>query len=239
MNKQLILDTIYQKFDQWSSDVPAVCSKGCSTCCTQEVTVSAPEAEKILQYIIDNHKLDWFAQRVKLYNPPAPPTCTTNEYAQACFDQQEIEQPEKREGGTCPFLIDNSCSIYEIRPFSCRCFISKTLCSKVQPAEVPEYYLSGSTAVQQLLEHMGQNDYWGNLFDVLLALCTVYEYSQVGDHLPTDGSAANAKQRVKWAKPLPGFLLTEEDIEQVGPLLQSIFEAEIEGKTIEEIFNGK
>ncbi len=239
MNKQLILDTIYEKFDQWSSTVPAVCGKGCATCCTQEVTVSAPEAEKILQYILDHQKLDWLAERVKLYQPPKPPTSTTNEYAQACFNQQEIEQPENRDGGICPFLIDNCCSIYEIRPFSCRCFISETPCSKVQPAEVPEYYLSGSTAVQQLLEHMGQNDYWGNLFDVLLALATVYEYSEIGNCLSADGSADRAKQRVKWAKPLPGFLLTEEDMEKVGPLLQSIFESDIEGKTIEEIFNGR
>lgn len=239
MNKQLILDTIYDKFDLWSSSVSGVCTKGCSACCTQEVSVSASEAEKILQYIVENRKIDWFVERVKLYDPPTPPVCTNNEFAKACFDQQEIEQAQNQASGVCPFLIENCCSIYEIRPFSCRCFISEAVCSKTQPAEVPQYYISGATAVQQLIEHMGQNDYWGNLFDVLLALCTVYEYSEIGNRLAADGSAQEAKSRIKWAKPLPGFLLTEDDMEKIQPLLESIFQAEVEGKTIEAILNGQ
>ncbi len=71
----------------------------------------------------------------------------------------------------CPFLEDGCCSIYDVRPFSCRCFISETVCKPGVPAVIGETYLSASSAVMQIIEHLGQGEYLGNLFDVLLALC--------------------------------------------------------------------
>jgi len=41
------------------------------------------------------------------------------------------------------------------------------------------------------------------------------------------------------ALPLPGFLLLEEEIEKVGPLLEAIFEHRVGERTIEEILNNQ
>jgi hypothetical protein len=41
------------------------------------------------------------------------------------------------------------------------------------------------------------------------------------------------------AKPLPGFLLSEEEGLQVAQLLESIFDTEVDHKRIEDILNGK
>ncbi|WP_041277550.1 hypothetical protein [Desulfotalea psychrophila] len=49
----------------------------------------------------------------------------------------------------------------------------------------------------------------------------------------------NARLRTLTAKPLTGFLLTEEDLQVAGPLLQSIFSTKVDEKSIEDILNGK
>ena len=50
--KQQILFTIYDIFDQWNSDLDKACQRGCSGCCTQNVTITAVEGEAILRLYI-------------------------------------------------------------------------------------------------------------------------------------------------------------------------------------------
>lgn len=239
MNKEKILQTIYQQFDNWEHHISEACTKGCASCCTQNVVITATEAKNILLYIEENGLEEWFAEKLKKNITPTTPTLTTNEYAQACLQQTPLEPDPEPSLRPCPFLENNCCTIYEIRPFSCRCFSSKRTCSTTQPAEIPEYYLSGATAVQQLIEHLDQGDYWGNMLDVLLAMCSLFDHRAIGNLLPTDTLTEEAKTRLKWSKPLPGFLLTEEDVGKVSPLLESIFDATVDNKTIKQILNGQ
>jgi Fe-S-cluster containining protein len=77
----------------------SICSVGCSNCCHQSVMISSSEAERIakslgIDYLLFDRRLDHL-EDVEAY-------------------QQEFK------GKACPFLKDNLCSIYLIRPGSCR-----------------------------------------------------------------------------------------------------------------------
>ena len=106
------------------------------------------------------------------------------------------------------------------------------------PAEIAESHLSASTAVMQVIEHLGQGEYFGNMLDVLLALCDLPENRKYVKLLPASVSDQGRAQIVK-SLPLPGFLLLEEEMERVEPLLQAIFEHKVDGKRIEDILNNK
>lgn len=69
------------------------CSNGCSSCCKMNVTISKLEANFIEKK-------------------------TGIKATQVTSDIHH--SPEKFLGIPCPFLKENSCSIYEVRPFACR-----------------------------------------------------------------------------------------------------------------------
>jgi Fe-S-cluster containining protein len=236
--KQQILFTIYDIFDQWNRGLVQACQRGCSACCTQNVTMTAVEGEAILRYILSEGMSLWLAEKLASSRSHQPPKMTTNEFASACLDGQDDPPDDHHNLSACPFLEENLCKIYPVRPFSCRLFISQETCSAIHPALVSDSYLEATTAVTQLIEHLGQKEYWGNMLDVLPALLDISEFREIADYLSST-QIILARMQTLTAKPLPGFLLSEEHFLEASPLLESIFAAEIEGKKIEDIFNGK
>lgn len=236
--KKKILQTVCGLFEEWGATLDAACQKGCSSCCTQNVTITAIEGVEILRYIIDQNMTQWLVSKLTSPRSHNPPKTTTNEFAAACLEGKDIDPGNQQNFSTCPFLEENICRIYPIRPFSCRLFLSTKTCSPGQPALVPDYYFEAATAVNQLLEHLGQKEYWGNMLDVLPALLDISEFNEIGDKIDKTISR-QARLQTLTAIPLPGFLLSEEYAPQVSPLLESIFSAEIDGKSIEDILNGK
>jgi len=236
--KQQILFTIYDIFDQWNRDLVQACQKGCSACCTQNVTITAVEGEAILRYILSEGMSLWLAEKLASSRSHQPPKMTTNEFASACLQGQDAPPDDHRNLSSCPFLDENLCKIYPVRPFSCRLFISEKTCSAIHPALVSDSYLEATTAVTQIVEHLGQKEYWGNMLDVLPALLDISEFKEIANHLSST-QIIQARMQTLTAKPLPGFLLSEEHILEVSPLLENIFAAEVEGKKIENILNGK
>ena len=237
--KNRILQKIYDSFETWEKDRDFVCQKGCSTCCTQNVTITAIEANKIFQYILENNKEQWFVKCLENASTLKPPKLTTNEYATACLSGKETH-PENNDNFTpCPFLQNNSCMIYSVRPFGCRCFGSSVECGKDQPAETPDFHLAAATSVYQIIEHMDQGEYWGNMLDVLLTMCGMREYETIRNLLSDATLIEQSKNRLRMARPLPGFLLLEEDQKYVNPLLDAIFTTKVDHRTIEDVLNGK
>ncbi len=238
--KEKILLTIYDEYDKWSALIPRVCNKGCSTCCTQNVTITALEGERILDYICHQGMEQWFADRLRTSQPPPPPSLTINEYATNCFQQLETtDRSDTEYYAACPFLESDCCSIYPVRSFGCRCFISKNPCDTEGTAIVPDYYVAASTAMTQIIEHLGQNEYWGNMSDVLLSLCDISKYQAIKRFLPDNSMIIKARLRVKRARTLPGFLLLEEERQKVIPLIESIFSTQVDGRSIRDILNGR
>lgn len=232
-----VLLGIYEEFEQWL-DEDLACKKGCSTCCTQNVVITALEGELIHRFIREQEMTAWFAGKFQHKAATRRPEFTTNAFAASCLQGEDVEPESYGNSDPCPFLEEGCCAIYEVRPFSCRCFASTETCRPGTPARIGEYYLSAATAVMQVIEHLGQGNFMGNMLDVLLALCGIPENRKYFAILPASMSDQGLANVVK-ALPLPGFLLLEEEIEKVGPLLEAIFAHRIAERSIEDILNNK
>lgn len=236
--KKAAYQTIITEFDQWGQQYERACSMGCSACCTENVTITALEGERILAFVIDRGMERWLAGRLRNPAPARRPQMTTNEFAHACINQRETDPGVNVSLAACPLLEDEVCRIYPVRPFACRCFISASRCSAVRPAQIDEHYLAASTAMLQLIEHLGQKEYWGNMVDVLLALLDISAYRPVAEALADPSRIMQGRLRTMTARPLPGFLVTEAEEERLRPLLQAIFATRIGDVTVEDILNG-
>jgi Fe-S-cluster containining protein len=235
-----LLHTMYQVFDQWAAPFARnwACGSGCAVCCTQNVTMTAVEGDRIHQFIREAGCQAWFVGRLTTVAPRGPAVETTNEFAGRCLAGLEGDEPEEAHATTvCPFLAEGLCRIYAVRPFACRSFASQTTCQPGQAAQLPPAYISAATAAQQLIEHVGQGEYWGNMHDVLLALCDLPENAACGDLLPPT-LVAQARARLRKARPLPGFLIGPEEYEKVSGFITALFKTNIDGKTVEDILNG-
>ncbi len=239
--REKLLLAIYRHFEQWAGNnrLDFACQKGCATCCTQNVTMTAVEGDLIHRFMDDNARHAWFAGKLQVKKPRPQVVATTNEFAERCLAGQEGKAPNSVEGEPCPYLEDSRCQIYQVRPFSCRSFASLEKCLAGQAAQLPQFYIATTTAAQQLIEHVGQGEYWGNMHDVLLALCDRKENEETAQLLASQSLADQARARLRKAKPLPGFLISGEDYDRVSPFILALFNEKIGGKTVEEILNGK
>ncbi|MGW8193218.1 MAG: YkgJ family cysteine cluster protein [Desulforhopalus sp.] len=236
--KHQILHTLYEKFATWSGDIDIACRRGCSGCCTQNVTITALEGVEILRYAVAEGLAAEVASRLAQHRSHMAPEMTTNDFAGACLDGRDADPGGQQNLAPCPFLEDDLCRIYPVRPFGCRLFISTRTCSAAQPALVPDYHFEGATAASQMIEHLGQKEYWGNMLDVLPALLDISEFKEIAEHLDS-ALILRARLRTLTAKPLPGFLFSEENGKRVAVLLESIFHGTVEGRRIDDILNGK
>jgi len=222
--KQKVLSEIYAIFSQWSEQHRFACRKGCSVCCTQNIQITELEAQRIISFIREQSRQAWLQEKLAHRLPPAGQLRTANEWAEACLKGLDIDPGGGSFTGICPFLEDDCCSIYEVRPFGCRCFVSLQTCQAGQQALLPTAYLSGATAFTQLIEHLGQGGLWGGMLHLLAALT-----SRKPDGWPPPSC--------RIAKPLPGFLIPEEDYPEIAPLLHKLFDRKVNGRRIESILN--
>lgn len=98
-----------------------VCKKGCSYCCHQNIVVHYSEGIAIEKYIdekmpsttkgrVKNNMISWF----EFFNQATPNRNLLEE------DVRQVEMAIVENKVPCPFLVDNECSIYEVRPLTCR-----------------------------------------------------------------------------------------------------------------------
>lgn len=238
--QQKILIAIYSCFSDWSAPQQFHCHAGCATCCSCNVTVTALEARRIVEFCRLHNRLDWLVDKLGSPNVLDPPKQTTNEYVSATLQELDPLFETVRIGEndeSCPFLEKDICTIYEVRPFSCRCFVSTTPCSTRKAATIPDHYLYGAMVAQQIIEHLGQFNPWGYLTDVLSIEIVRFE----SDGIPAtiEDRRQTALARILRARPLPGFVIPDSELDRVAPLLQAIFQTPIDTRTIEEILNGR
>lgn len=238
MDKIALLETIYTIIDLSVWSLPMVCGKGCSTCCTTNVTITAVEGEKILRYAVDMNLQQWLAERLSSPSPHPPPQYTLNDFAQACLAGRELPEDPCIGGAPCPFLYNHCCRIYPVRPLACRLFASTELCRVDLPATVPQWYFDAATAVSQIVEHLGQKEYWGRMQDVLAALLDIRRYSSIAVHVePT--LIIQARLRTLPARPLPGYLFSEDPDNRISGLLHRLLDAEIDGRRLGDLLGGR
>ena len=235
--KKYILETIYKEFENWSSTQNFCCRKGCSTCCTQNVTITALEGERILDYCIRENLRSWLLSKLEHLESHGKPLQTTNEYVLSIFQDKEEHEGLTPPKGVCPFLEKGRCTIYPVRPFSCRCFASETICRENEAATVAEHYFYGSTIAMQLIEHLGQFERWGYMTDILVSLIHSKNYEAF---ISNDSfELQDSSKHIRTAQPIPGLYIPPEYEQLINPLLRAIFDTRVGEKTVEQILNGQ
>lgn len=94
-------------------NVPIACVKGCSWCCFQPVYLTTQEALLLYEYVMQAFD----ALQIKIIQSKA----------ESKFKKTRKLTEDKKQYiiHPCPFLVDNSCSVYPVRPMACRIYLSK------------------------------------------------------------------------------------------------------------------
>lgn len=217
--QQMLLATLHDAFAQWADSFSFACRKGCATCCTRSVTMTSLEGDEILAFLAEGDRLSEMKMAAPAFQPTAPRMgqCTTNTFVAAHLRGESVEEAESWDLRPCPFLKEETCSIYPVRPFGCRLFASLDPCAASGVAEMPPGYLAGATVLLQYIEHLDNGGRWGTMVELLAGLNT--------------GQTENCGEPTA---PIPGFLIAPDERALVEPLLQGLLAREINGQTFEQ-----
>jgi len=163
------LERVFALYDEVAGEWRTACRPACSRCCTDRVGVTTLEVDATLESLsaADTARL---LQLVPAATAGRPPVVTTNTLAEICAAGGEPPDADEPDAGACPLLSDDLCPIYPLRPFNCRCFVSRTTCSTRGYAEVDEATVAANTLFLQVIEHIDAGGCSGWLPDVLRAL---------------------------------------------------------------------
>jgi len=224
-----ILRGYYAVFDDWLIEHDVCCSKGCASCCTQSVNVTTLEAEIITEFLLNNSMHTELNQIKELDVPLHEPLYSTNEFARLCLEQTNLHIDE--EGWNfqrCPFLKNESCSIYVARPFGCRSFVSTIPCHEQGAAVISPKVITTATVINQFIEHLDQGRPWGNMLHVLKKLITSVNMTNEVD--------SRQGKKLLVSQKIPGFLIPPDEEKEVKELLIKLVPGQIERHELGLIF---
>jgi Fe-S-cluster containining protein len=212
-HKKQLLHAVYGVYSSWVQRFPLACKKGCAACCTQSVTMTSMEGEMILDVVRKKGRENRVLEKLAQSRPgKSRAAMTTNQFAKACLNHQEVcgGAPGGWDFTPCAFLVENTCSIYEVRPFGCRCFGSFVECGAGKAAKMAPIHLAVNTVFTQVIEHIcSDGGYWGTMNDILHSLAS---------------NNPDGKMHLLPAQPLPGFLLEPHEKQTVKILLKQLGE---------------
>ena len=170
--KLVLLSGIYGIYDTFSEGLDTACRKNCAHCCTTDVSMTTLEGYYLIRNLNSDQRRNLKQALVKARAPGRfQPQLTINQIADLCRKGKAIPEEGLGAGNQhCPLLSQEVCPVYPLRPFGCRCFVSRIPCGKSGVADVDGFVLSVNTVFLQTIEHLDQNGCTGNLIDVLLSL---------------------------------------------------------------------
>ncbi len=210
------LNQIYVLYNNFSKGLSMACRRGCSLCCTQNVTMTTLEGRRITEYLRCNDdeallSLVHATVRSRWYRP----TMTTNDFALLCLKgEHPPEEQNNYSGIACRFLSNSECVIYDARPFGCRCFFSTQACATEACAVIDPFLLTVNTVFLQFIEHIDTGGFFGNLNDVLALLTS-------GDRNHLFNNLAHLRTLSR-NRSIPGLLITPEHQERMEPILRDL-----------------
>jgi Fe-S-cluster containining protein len=167
-----ILKQLYGIYDDFIRKQNVCCIKKCNFCCTLNVTLTTLEGNNIIEYIKLNHKRELFdILKNNLHKERFIPKVTINNLAEmVCNGVDPPEETIDSNWGSCPLLTNQECPIYPVRPFGCRCLVSQVPCRDNGHAKMDPFVLTVNHIFLQIIEHVDNQGFLGNLTDILLLL---------------------------------------------------------------------
>ncbi|MGD8470817.1 MAG: YkgJ family cysteine cluster protein [Desulfobacteraceae bacterium] len=221
--KLAALDQIYRIYDNFVSGLELACKKHCAHCCTTGVTLTTLEGYKIIQQLESEGKAGWIEKmELAAQKPYFQLKITTNQLASLCAEGIDPPAEESTEWNPCPFLTDSQCPIYTVRPYGCRCLVSRHDCGIEGYANIDGFVLSLNTVFLQIIEHLDAGGCTGNLIDVLRTMA------------PQENRNHYENNRLKCAnaglisnQPLKVLMIPPEHRTKMEPILKSLQEIRI------------
>ena len=214
-----LLNRVYRIFDDFAATRKMACKRLCATCCTCNMSLTTLEGLKILAEIDPGTKAAYMAViHDHVAKPHFKPKLTTNQIARRCMMGQDLPDEEIDPAwGPCPILVEEECPIYTIRPFGCRCMMSKKVCAETGFADMDDFTLSVTNLFNQFIEDLDHNGMTGNLMDILLFLnapenLAAYQSGKI---------TARATDLIP-NRPIPVLMIPPEHHERIQPLLASL-----------------
>jgi len=218
-SKLKILDRIYAIYDKFAASLEPACKQYCDHCCTSGVILSTLEGYKIIERLSADPQTDTI-QRIRYASEinRLRPRITTNRLAQLCADGADPPQEaDNMDLPACPLLRDHQCPIYELRPYGCRCLVSRHNCGDQGYAEIDDFVLSVNTVFLQTIEHVDAGGCSGNLVDVVQALSIENNrkaYCRSALHCSANKLIPN--------QPLEVLMIPPEHRREMEPILQEL-----------------
>lgn len=216
------LAAIYDIYDDFVADYDLACRKECAHCCTCNVTATSLEGLLIVRHLGATAKSPRLPPIEAAGDQPRfQPRTTINALADLCARGEEVpEEAADPNVGACPWLNDETCPIYAVRPFGCRAMVSRTDCGRTGEADMPEFVLTVNNVFLQYIESMDTNGLSGNLIDILLFLSApehrrAYEAQE----------KLNAHNTLLANRPAPVLMVPPEHRQRIQPLLQKVYKA--------------
>jgi len=213
------LDQIYTLFETFAQKQDLACKLQCATCCTCNITLTTLEGFKIISELDASQNASLMQQIQKAVSQKRyQPTISTNQMAQICMDGGDIpEEVLDPAWGDCPLLVDLECPIYTLRPFGCRCMMSRHNCSQSGYAHMDEFTLTVADLFSQFIEHLDAGGLNGNLIDVLMYLANSENLKTYQEGQPNLSSSNLIRNY-----PIPILMIPPEHRLRVAPLLKPL-----------------
>lgn len=125
-------------------NLPA-CQEGCAWCCSIKVETTAPEVLRIVEYLYSSRpseEIEELRASLALLTPKLQ--------AMSWEARYDAQVP-------CPLLVDNACSVYEVRPMTCRGWNSRDARACEESSMAPG---KGLTVPVEGLQHMTFLSVW-------------------------------------------------------------------------------
>ncbi len=116
------LEKIYTLYDETIEFFKTACRKKCSACCTCNVTLTRLECLYLTDSLDESEKIKT-AETIRFRFPEKRyiPKTSLNRFAVLCAEGHDIPEEENNpEWGKCPLLKNDTCMVYDKRPFNCR-----------------------------------------------------------------------------------------------------------------------
>jgi len=179
------------------------------------------EGQKIVKYL-SSKRFNTIISKLENVALNSPyPGLTNNNFAKKIIKLTETQghEPEGWDFSPCVFLENSSCTIYQVRPFGCRCFLSKKKCFERGYAEIDPITVTLNTIFQQIIEHIDIDGYWGNMANIICFLANRYRAIQTSELI--------IHKKLQTCEPLPGFIVSMEEKEYVKKIISDLFKIEM------------